>query len=128
MDIAIAIISGVLGAGGLIGFVQFMITRHDKNNNELDQIKKELASIRNVQNEIITRVTRAELSDLIKDSPDNVDAILQVAEYYFIELDGNAYAHAMFEKWAKEHNVPIAWLPKLRKGAKNGTKLSQNQD
>ena len=113
MDIGVALISGLLGAGGLIGFVQFMISRHDDRNSELNAIKEELVSIKDIQQETIIRVTRGELKDLIRDDPDNIKAIIQVAEYYFKDLQGNAYMHTVFEKWAKEHNQPIGWLPQL---------------
>jgi len=115
--------STILGSAGVFSLIQFFVTRHDHRKDDLDEIKKELASIKKIQDETIIRVTRGELTDLIKDNPENVDAILQVAEYYFIELDGNAYAHSVFEKWAIEHGVAIGWLPKLTKGAKDGKKI-----
>lgn len=114
MDIGVALISGLLGAGGLISFVQFMISRQDKKNSEMETIKKELQEIRKTQKETIIRVTRGELKDLIRDDPDNIKAIIQVAEYYFKGLDGNAYMHTGFEKWAKEHDQPTGWLPQLK--------------
>ena len=114
MDLGVAIISGFLGAGGIIGFIQFMISRHDNKKSELITIKKELKEIRDTQQETIIRVTRGELKDLMKDDPDNTEAIMQVAGYYFVDLDGNAYMHTMFEKWAKEHDQPTNWLPQLK--------------
>ena len=113
MDLGVAIVSGFLGAGGVIGFVQFLISRHDKNNSELESIKKELHEIRATQHETIVRVTRGELKDLMRDDPDNVEAITQVAGFYFVDLDGDAYMHAIFEKWAKDHKLSTSWLPKL---------------
>ena len=114
MDLGVAIVSGLLGAGGIIGFIQFMISRHDNQKSQLTSIKKELNEIRSIQQETIIRVTRGELKDLIRDDPDNVEAIMQVAGYYFVDLDGNAYMHAIFEKWAKEHDQPTSWLPQLK--------------
>ena len=114
MDIGVALISGLLGAGGLISFVQFMISRHDNKNSELNAIKKELKEIRDTQKETIIRVTRGELKDLIRDDPENIEAVIQVAEYYFKDLNGNAYMHTIFEKWAKEHDQPTGWLPQLK--------------
>jgi len=117
-----AFIATILGSAGVFSLIQFLIARHDKKSDDLGDIKDQLAKIREAQRENDVRVTRIELKGLIRDDPDNVDAILQVAETYFIELDGNAYAHAMFEQWATEHNVAIGWLPKLKKGVKNGKK------
>ena len=114
--------SGILSSAGIFSLLQFLISRHDKKKGELESIKRELRIMKHTQDETILRVTRAELKDLIFSDPENIDGILQVAEYYFIELDGNAYAHAMFMKWAKEHGVETGWLPKITKGVKNGKK------
>ena len=114
MDIGVALISGLFGAGGLISLVQFLISRHDKKDDELKAIKKELNGMRDIQHEIIVRVTRGELKDLIRDDPDNIEAITQVGGYYFVDLDGDAYMHTIFEKWAKQHDVATGWLPKYK--------------
>ena len=114
MDIAPAIVTGCLGAGGVIGFVQFLISRHDNQKSKLNAIEKQLNAIEKTQQETIIRVTRQDLKDLIRHDPDNVEAIMQVGGYYFVDLDGNAYMHAIFEKWAKEHEQPTNWLPKLK--------------
>lgn len=125
MDILL-LISAILSSAGVFSLIQFLISRHDSKKEDLQSIKRELNSIKNGQDGMNIRVTRMELTNLIQNDSENIDAILQVAEYYFIELDGNAYAHAMFESWATKHNVAIGWLPKLKKGAKHGTKLSKN--
>lgn len=116
-------ITAILGSAGLYSMVQFFVMRHDRKKDDLVGIKKEINKLRKAQIDTNTRVTRMELLSLIRDDPNNVDAILQVAEYYFIELDGNAYAHAVFEKWAKEHGVATGWLPKITKGVKHGKKI-----
>ena len=116
-------ITTILGSAGLFSMIQFFVMRHDRKKEDLVGIKKEINKLRKAQIDTNTRVTRMELLSLIRDDPNNVDAILQVAEYYFIELDGNAYAHAVFEKWAKEHGVATGWLPKITKGVKHGKKI-----
>lgn len=116
-------ITTILGSAGLFSMVQFFVMRHDRKKEDLVGIKKEINKLRKAQIDTNMRVTRMELLSLIRDDPNNVDAILQVAEYYFIELDGNAYAHAVFEKWAKEHGVATGWLPKITKGVKHGKKI-----
>lgn len=121
MDFGI-FLSGLLGSAGVFSLIQFLVMRHDRKNDDLEEIKRDLVTMKRSYEDTNVRVTRMELMGLIKDDPDNIDAILQVAEYYFIELDGNAYAHAVFEKWAIEHGVAIGWLPKLTKGAKHGKK------
>ena len=116
------IITAILSSAGLFSLIQFLVVRHDNKKNNFTSVMKELKEIKDGQKNTDIRITRMELMNLIKEDPDNIDAVLQVAEYYFIELDGNAYAHAIFEKWAIEHGVAIGWLPKLTKGVKNGKK------
>lgn len=115
MDYGI-IITAILGSAGLFSFIQFVINRHDKKNEAIKEFRNEIKIIKDTQRQTILRVTRMELLNIIEKEPNNIDAILQVAEYYFIELSGNAYAHAIFEKWAKQHKVSIDWLPSLQKG------------
>lgn len=116
------IITTILSSAGLFSLIQFLVVRHDNKKSNFASVMKELRSIKEGQKNTDIRITRMELLGLIKDDTDNIDAILQVAEYYFIKLNGNAYAHAIFEKWANEHGVAIGWLPKLTKGVKNGKK------
>lgn len=117
-----ALITGLLGGGAVFSFIQFWVTRHDAKKSDIDLLKREVSAIRKSQEDMAVRVSRMELINLIRDDSENVDAILQVAEHYFIELDGNAYAHAMFEKWAKAHDVPVGWLPKLKERERKRTK------
>lgn len=114
------IITAILSSAGLFSLIQFLVVRHDNKKNNFTSVMKELKEIKDGQKNTDIRITRMELMNLIKEDPDNIDAVLQVAEYYFIELDGNAYAHAIFEKWAIEHGVATGWLPKITKGVKNG--------
>lgn len=116
------IITAILSSAGLFSLIQFLVLRHDNKKNNFTSVMKELKEIKDGQKNTDIRITRMELMNLIKEDPDNIDAVLQVAEYYFIELDGNAYAHAIFEKWAIEHGVATGWLPKITKGVKNGKK------
>ena len=121
------LIPTILGSAGLFGLIQYLISRHDNKKNDLAEIKREIGKIKDGQTDTNIRVTRMELTNLLRHDPDNIDAVLQVAEHYFIELDGNAYAHAMFEKWAIEHGVAIGWLPKISKSGKN-ERREQNGD
>lgn len=117
MDYGI-IITSILSSAGLFSLLQYLIIRHDRKDDTVKEFRNEIKIIKDVQHQTILRVTRMELLNIIEKEPNNVDAILQVAEYYFIELNGNAYVHSIFENWAKQHNVSIAWMPSLQKGKK----------
>ena len=119
MDFGV-LIGTILSSAGVFSLIQFFVARHDRKNGDMALIKKELGSIKKAQDDTNLRVTRIEITNLLHNDPDNIDAILQVAETYFIEQDGNAYVHSMFEQWAKDHGVAIGWLPTLMKGGKDG--------
>ena len=109
-SIIITVVCSIIGSAGLFSFVQFIINRHDKRNDDLKEIKKDLDNIKKVQAETILRVTRNELNGLIHDDPRNTEAILQVAQYYFNDLKGDAYAHGKMERWSRDYGVPVDFI------------------
>ena len=78
MDYAI-LFTSILGSAGLFSLIQFLINRHDKNNDDLFIIKRDIKSLKDTQDQVILRVTRMELLNLIDKQPNNIDAILQVS-------------------------------------------------
>ena len=113
MDIALAIFSTILGSAGLFSFVQFMISRYDGKKQTLDQIKNQLKNIDNKcdRNELAT--TRLQLIFLIDSQPQNKDTILQTAQRYFVEMDGNGEAWAVFYSWAEKNKLDVGWYKAL---------------
>ena len=113
MDIALAISGAILGSAGLFSFAQFMINRHDGRERALSQIKKQLDTIDHKcdRNELAT--TRLQLIFLIDSQPDNRDTILTTAQRYFVELDGNGEAWAIFYNWAEKNKLDLGWYKAL---------------
>lgn len=113
MEIGIAIFSAILGSAGLFGFAQFMISRHDGKERSLNQIKSQLNNIENKcdRNELAT--TRLQLIFLIDSQPQNKDTILQTAQRYFVELNGNGEAWAVFYEWAEKNKLDVGWYKAL---------------
>ena len=113
MEIGIAIFTSVLGSAGVFGFAQFLISRHDNKNQNISQIKNQLDRIENKcdKNELAT--TRLQLIFLIETQPQNKDTILQTAQRYFVELDGNGEAWAVFYDWAEDKHLDIGWYKAL---------------
>lgn len=109
MDLGIALITGLLGAGGVIGFVQFLISRNDTRNDRLIRIESKIDQSleKGDRNELAT--TRLQLLFLIQMQPDNKDTILQTAQRYFRELDGNGEAWDAFKHWADSKGVDVAY-------------------
>ena len=57
---------------------------------------------------------------LIEAHPENKDTILQTAQRYFVELDGNGEAWSLFHKWAEKNGIDTGWynaLIKRKKGS-----------
>lgn len=113
MEIALAVFSAILGSAGLFSFAQFLISRHDNKNGKLAQIQKQLDTISGKcdRNELAT--TRLQLIFLIDSQPQNKDTILTTAQRYFVELDGNGEAWAVFYGWAEHNKLDIGWYKAL---------------
>lgn len=113
MDIALALIGGILGSAGLFSFIQFLISRHDNKGRNLEQIKHQLETISEKcdRNELAT--TRLQLIFLIDSQPQNKDTILQTAQRYFVRLDGNGETWAVFYAWAEKNKLDVGWYKAL---------------
>jgi hypothetical protein len=113
MEIAIALVTGILGSAGLFGFMQFLISRHDDKQFQLTQIKHQLndIEIKCDRNQMAT--TRLQLIFLIDSQPQNKDTIMQTAERYFVAMDGNGEAWAIFYAWAEKNHINVGWYKAL---------------
>lgn len=118
MDAAVAIIVSVFGSTGIFGLIQFLISRHDGNKENLAHIKEQLDKIDSKCDRNEQATTRLQLIFLIDSQPDNKDTILQTAQRYFIELNGNGEAWALFNAWAKENKLDTGWYKALLKREK----------
>lgn len=116
------LIGVILGSAGLFGLIQFLITRHDNKKHMLANIDGKLTQINKKcdRNELAT--TRLQLIFLIDSQPENKDTILMTAQRYFIELDGNGEAWAVFHKWAKAHKLDTGWYKALLEREKGKNK------
>lgn len=92
-------------------FVTMFKTLLDRKNHK---IKDELQLIRKDLKALRIDTTRLQLLSLIQHEPDNIDTILRVARYYFIDLKGDWYAIDIFVKWANAHGVDISEIIKFK--------------
>lgn len=96
--ILIAVISAMT-SGGVLAFIQFLITRHDNRKGIGSTLKK-----------LEKDVLRTQLLLLILLQPDEQTEILKIAEYYFVKLKGNWYMTSMFSKWCKTRGLRPEWF------------------
>lgn len=118
MDAGLAIVVSVFGSAGLFGLIQYLISRHDSKNQDILHIKETLNRIDSKCDRNEQATTRLQLIFLINSQPDNKDTILQTAQRYFIELNGNGEAWAIFNAWAIEHKLDTGWYKALLKREK----------
>jgi len=96
--ILIAVISA-LTSGGVLAFVQFLITRHDDRQDIKGTLKK-----------LEKDGLRTQLLLLIVMQPDEETEILKIAEHYFVKLKGNWYMTSLFSKWCKSRGLKPEWF------------------
>ena len=114
------IILVALGSGGLMTFVQFLISRNDKKAKQLNCISDDIKKIKSVivtkeelnkVNEQITSIDRqldrVQLNLLIKMSPERAEAVMKVAKRYFVEEGGNWYLGELFTNYCRDNNLDI---------------------
>lgn len=103
--ILIAVISAMT-SGGVLAFLQFLITRNDDKQGIRSTLKK-----------LEKDVLRTQLLLMILLKPEEKKEILTLAQHYFVDLEGNWYMTDIFKKWLKEkgHSNPD-WFQTENKG------------
>lgn len=100
--ILIAVISAMT-SGGVLAFLQFLITRHDDRKGIGKTLKK-----------LEKDGLRTQLLLLILMQPDEQTEILTLGERYFRKppfgLDGNWYMTGIFSKWCKARDLEPDWF------------------
>lgn len=103
--IIVAVISAMT-SGGVLAFIQFLITRNDDRQGIESTLKK-----------LEKDGLRTQLLLMILMKPEEKKEILTLAQHYFVDLEGNWYMTDIFKKWLKEkgHSNPD-WFQTENKG------------
>lgn len=112
-SVIIAVISSAFGSAGLFGLIQFLIRRSDQKNEDKCQYTAQLNRIEQKTTQNEKAIVRLQLIYLIHEQPQNRDTILLTAQRYFIDLDGNGEAWAVFDEWAKANKLDLGWYKML---------------
>lgn len=100
--IIIAVISAMT-SGGVLAFLQFLVTRSDDKQGIKSTLKK-----------LEKDGLRTQLLLLILLQPDEKKEILTLGQRYFSKppngLDGNWYMTGIFSKWCGERNLKPEWF------------------
>ena len=97
------ILLGLLGGGNLILFIKFLIERHDRKKERVEDQDAEGMKKRLL---ILERDgLRTQLLLLILLRPTEQTEVLRLAEHYFKDLKGNWYMTSIFNKWLEDIGV-----------------------
>ena len=97
-DLIIAIITSVFGSSALVTVITFLINRHDRKKNGTETILKQL-------NKLEKDTVRTQLLLLMSDYDGEEAELLQCAEHYFADLDGNWYMTTKFNRFLEKQNI-----------------------
>ena len=98
LELIITVVVSIISSSALFTFIQFLINRKDKKEDKMDKIEKAIESITRSE-------YRTQLLVLMKDYPTQTQEILEVAQKYFIECNGNWYMKALFDSWLSYQNL-----------------------
>lgn len=94
----------ILGSAGLVGFIEFLIRRHDKKKGIMSRIEKTLINLDKRVDEVDLGLLRVQLLTLMNHYENDLYQIMLVAEKYFTN-GGDWYMSSLFEKFIKEHKL-----------------------
>ena len=82
--------------------------QHIQDSNDLrEELRNCMVTNREMMTDIRKDTLRIQLSQYMKDQPDNIDTILKLAEEYFVKMKGDWYMTSEFNKWARNHNIIV---------------------
>ena len=100
----------ILGSAAVFGFIQFLISRKDKRNDDLEEIKDSINELKKETKKSVKDSVRLQLLVLLIMQPDEDKEILDVAQHYFKDLKGNWYMSPLFYKWCQKRNISPEWF------------------
>lgn len=110
MEIIKTVVISILGSAAVFGFIQFLISRHDKRNDDLIEIKSAVNGLQQEMNKSIKDSVRLQLLVMLTMQPDEEKEILDIAQHYFHDLKSNWYMSPLFYRWCLKKNIKPEWF------------------
>lgn len=104
-DMLVPIIITIIGSNAFFGFIQFLISRKDSNNERFKSIEDKMTSIDNKINYIDQGGVRQQIMLLIHLYPQRDEEIIKLAKKYFIDFKGNYYLTTIFKQYLDDNNL-----------------------
>lgn len=107
------IVITALTSGGFLAFIQWLISRHDKKQDEKNglraAVKKLQEALETLDKDLKSKLRkqekdglRTQLLVLILLKPEEKQEIMTISEHYFKVLKGDWYMTSIFNKWLLE--------------------------
>lgn len=77
---------------------------------ELAETKRQLQDLQDSLQDNNIQTARIDLNTAIEHTPHEHEAILKLAEHYFLDLGGDAWMSGKFRKWANDKGVDISYI------------------
>lgn len=85
--------------------------KHIEEENELKtKLQECMVDNKKMMQDIRKDTLRIQLSNYMKDQPENIDTIIKIAETYFVEMNGDWYMTSEFQKWADSQGIKVPTL------------------
>lgn len=101
------ILVAVLGSNALLEIVRWLLGKNDsvkQLNERFDTLEKKLTKSEKDN-------VRMQLLFLLSDYPGRAEEIMEVAEHYFKDLEGNWFMTRIFKSWLEENKIDVpAWI------------------
>lgn len=94
MNIFSQTLIGILGGGGFVTLLIYLINRHDERVGIIKRLD------RNERDNC-----RIQLLIMLNHYSEDVAEIMRLAEHYFKDLNGDWYMTSLFNKWLEKNNI-----------------------
>ena len=94
MDALMTVLVALIG-GGMVGFIQFLITRHDSKKDKNNEI---LIAIRDLDTKIIILEKKVDMVDAKSDERNAVTARIRILRFRDEMLEGKGHTHDSFQQ------------------------------
>ncbi len=110
MNALTTIVVSMLGSAALFSFIQYLISRHDKKNDHMEEIRNDIKDLQKEMKKSVKDSVRLQLLVLLIMQPNDDKEILELAQHYFQKLKGNWYMSPMFYNWCQKKGISPDWF------------------
>lgn len=104
-DILVPIIISIVSSNAFFAFIQFLITRKDKDNKKYKDIEDRFNKIDERMKYLDQGNIRLQILVLIHLYPERSEEIIKLAKKYFVDFKGNYYVTSIFKQYLDDNKL-----------------------